>query len=156
MISQFNRTCNIDRDPESCEKLKAVGLQARKKMYDDAHRYQGSVIGTHIIDTTYKAVDSNGRALSISNIAMHSNLDDQVVKMNLDDVLVVIDSEGQELEGKSKEHLVSLREILCNPRKYLPIKDGEGEVESSCVGMVLDGFREVECGAVGGGCEGES
>lgn len=100
------------------------GLQLLNVLWEDTGRYQGSAVGPNISDVTIEVVSGDGgaRKLALMPVLRFPNFTDRTADVRLDRIFLRVGNERKDGE----ERVVSLRDFLAEPRRYLSSPSGGG------------------------------
>jgi hypothetical protein len=109
------------RDPDATRLASAHGLRILNVLWEDTGRWQGSSLGPNISDVTIEVVsgDGAGRKLALMPVIRFPNFSDRTADVRLDRIFVRV---GNEKEG-APERVVSLRDVLADPARFLSFPD---------------------------------
>jgi hypothetical protein len=112
-----DRVAAMVNDPEARRLASEHGLQLLDVLWEDTGRWQGSSVGPNISDVTIEVVsgDGAGRKLALMPVLRFPNFADRTADVRLDRVFLRV---GNERKG-ARERVVSLREVLAEPGRYL-------------------------------------
>jgi hypothetical protein len=101
------------------------GLQILNVLWEDTGRWQGSALGPNISDVTIEVASQGGRGrrLALMPVIRFPNFADRTADVRLDRIFLRV---GNERKG-SPERVISLREVLAEPLRYLSLP-GRGTI----------------------------
>ena len=111
------RVAGMVGDAQAQRLAGAHGLQLLNLTWEDTGRWQGSSVGPNISDVTIEVVsgDGAGRKLALMPVLRFPNFKDRTADVRLDRIFLRV---GNERRGGS-ERVVSLRDVLADPARYL-------------------------------------
>lgn len=114
-----DRVANLVSDAEAQRLAAARGLQFVNVLWEDTGRYQGSSVGPNISDVTIEVVEGagRGRRQALMPVLRFPNFADRTADVKLDKIWV---RTGNQQDGAG-EQVVTLRELLSNPSRYLSL-----------------------------------
>jgi hypothetical protein len=97
------------------------GLRLQNVLWEDTGRWQGSSVGPNISDVTIEVVsgDPSGRKLALMPVLRPPNFDDRTADVRLDRIWLRVGNERKD----GKERVISLRDFLAEPGRYLSAPD---------------------------------
>jgi hypothetical protein len=112
-----DRVAGMVSDGEVQQLASEKGLQLQNVLWEDTGRSQGSSLGPNISDVTIEVVsqDHGARKLALMPVLRFPNFADRTADVRLDQVWLKV---GNQADGKA-ERVVSLREFLASPGRYL-------------------------------------
>jgi len=119
------RVAGMVADPEARALAARHGLQILNVLWEDAGRWQGSALGPNISDVTIEVAsrDGRGRRTALMPVIRFPNFADRTADVRLDRIFLRV---GNERAG-SPERVVSLRDFLAEPLRYLSLP-GRGTI----------------------------
>jgi hypothetical protein len=117
-----DRVAGMVSDPEAQRLAAEHGLQLLNLTWEDTGRWQGSSVGPNISDVTIEVVsdDGAGRKLALMPVLRFPNFADRTADVRLDRIFLRAGNE----RGGARERVISLREFLADPGRYLSRADG--------------------------------
>ena len=119
------RVAGMVADPEARALAARHGLQILNVLWEDTGRWQGSALGPNISDVTIEVASQggSGRQLALMPVIRFPNFADRTADVRLDRIFLRV---GNERKG-SPERVISLREVLAEPLRYLSLP-GRGTI----------------------------
>ncbi|HSN92863.1 MAG TPA: hypothetical protein VLS93_16655 [Anaeromyxobacteraceae bacterium] len=115
------RVASMVSDAEARRLASRHGLDIVNVLWEDTGRWQGSSLGPNISDVTIEVVAGEGgqRKLALMPVLRFPNFADRTADVRLDRVFVRV---GNERAG-APERVVSLRDLLADPSRFLSFPD---------------------------------
>jgi hypothetical protein len=116
------RVASMVSDAEAQALASRHGLQILNVLWEDTGRWQGSSLGPNISDVTIEVVSGDGsaRKLALMPVLRFPNFSDRTADVRLDRIWLRV---GNERSG-APERVVSLKELLADPGRWLSRADG--------------------------------
>ncbi|MFN2546879.1 MAG: hypothetical protein ABR567_05575 [Myxococcales bacterium] len=100
------------------------GLQLLNVLWEDTGRYLGSSVGPNISDVTIEVVseDASARKLALMPVLRFPNFSDKTADVRLDRIFLRVGNEKKD----GRERVISLRDFLAEPERYLSLPEDGG------------------------------
>ncbi len=117
-----DRVAGMVSDGELQSRAAAHGLSLVNVLWEDTGRWQGSSVGPNISDVTIEVVseDRFGKKLALMPVLRPPNFSDRTADVRLDRIWLRVGNERK----NGKERVITLREFLADPGRFLSAPDG--------------------------------
>lgn len=121
------RVANMVSDGRAQSLASSHGLKLLNVLWEDTGRWQGSSVGPNISDVSIEVVsgDGKGRKLALMPVLRFPNFTDRTADVRLDRIWL---RAGNEKKG-GKEKVISLRDFLADPARFLSFPD-DGRIKA--------------------------